>query len=433
MEIEGARSFSGLNGFCGVYCLVSQHPRFHNQCYIGFTINPRRRIRQHNGEIKQGARKTKRKRPWKMVCFVSGFSCRTAALQFEWQWQHPAKVADVQDYIPQHSFGSVKSIRFHMFVLGLLLRKSQWNVQPLNVNWTYAETMSVGGYIGKQFRVGDVLYPPLPATITFSRVPLDMCSFLTVTRRRGKDGSGIVIYNQKDDHSDEDDGEWDLGVEDSDDSSEESHYRCDSLSDPDERIISMSKRKGTRKHSSIPPKSKCSSDHQTAISTKKSKLSAKRRYSHSKASHDDEYCVDEFDCSIPATPCIVPLQASTSSSVESQESAERSSSELVCSICLLPLTHTFSQCPHCSLLTHLHCIARYYLMEQDREIKEKYSTSEQTSLTTSAYDSNPPIDLAYRYQSNKSYRSKCAHGLSFKHSSSSSSSSNISISSLHDS
>ncbi|GKT21768.1 hypothetical protein ADUPG1_011978 [Aduncisulcus paluster] len=53
-------------------------------------------------------------------------------------------------------------------------------------------------------------------------------------------------------------------------------------------------------------------------------------------------CVDEFDCSIPATPFIIPLQASTSS-VESRESAERSSSELVCSICLLPLTHTFSE------------------------------------------------------------------------------------------
>ncbi|BBG92979.1 Excinuclease ABC, C subunit, partial [Prunus dulcis] len=39
-----------------------------------FTVNTRRRIRQHNGEITQSAWRTKRKRPWEM---------------FEWAWQHP--------------------------------------------------------------------------------------------------------------------------------------------------------------------------------------------------------------------------------------------------------------------------------------------------------------------------------------------------------
>ena len=40
--------------------LALQHPKGKGPTYIGFTVNPRRRIRQHNGEITSGAAKTKR-------------------------------------------------------------------------------------------------------------------------------------------------------------------------------------------------------------------------------------------------------------------------------------------------------------------------------------------------------------------------------------
>ena len=46
------------------YLLVSQDRSFADHTYIGFTVNPPRRIRQHNGEIKGGAMRTHRKRPW---------------------------------------------------------------------------------------------------------------------------------------------------------------------------------------------------------------------------------------------------------------------------------------------------------------------------------------------------------------------------------
>ena len=39
-----------------------------------FTVDPRRRLRQHNGEIKGGASATRLGRPWEMLVYVYGFA-----------------------------------------------------------------------------------------------------------------------------------------------------------------------------------------------------------------------------------------------------------------------------------------------------------------------------------------------------------------------
>ncbi|KAL7542432.1 hypothetical protein ACHAWF_007178 [Thalassiosira exigua] len=75
------------------YLLRSLDPDHPLKTYIGFTTHPQRRIRQHNGLLKNaGARRTKRSgRPWTFVCVIHGFQDKITALQFEWAWQNVDK------------------------------------------------------------------------------------------------------------------------------------------------------------------------------------------------------------------------------------------------------------------------------------------------------------------------------------------------------
>lgn len=61
-----------------------------NGCtYAGVSPDPIRRLRQHNGEIKGGAKYTTSKGPgWSHICLVHGFQNKIQAMQFEWAVKH---------------------------------------------------------------------------------------------------------------------------------------------------------------------------------------------------------------------------------------------------------------------------------------------------------------------------------------------------------
>ena len=54
--------------------------------YVGATVNLERRLRQHNQELKGGAKYTSKDK-WTRVCYVSGFPTWNDALKFEWKWK----------------------------------------------------------------------------------------------------------------------------------------------------------------------------------------------------------------------------------------------------------------------------------------------------------------------------------------------------------
>jgi predicted GIY-YIG superfamily endonuclease len=63
-----------------------------NRTYNGYTVDPKKRIRQHNQEIKGGAIYTKKwgEKSWEICAIIKGFPDHITALQCEWRIKHPA-------------------------------------------------------------------------------------------------------------------------------------------------------------------------------------------------------------------------------------------------------------------------------------------------------------------------------------------------------
>ena len=83
--------------FC--YMLASKDGR---KTYVGATIDPNRRLRQHNGEITGGAHATKG-RVWTRRFLVGGFVGEKAALRFEWRWKYLTRQAPGDSFIERRS------------------------------------------------------------------------------------------------------------------------------------------------------------------------------------------------------------------------------------------------------------------------------------------------------------------------------------------
>jgi predicted GIY-YIG superfamily endonuclease len=75
--------------FC--YILKNSCKKDKNRTYNGMSNNLKRRLRQHNQEIKGGAKYTHRyaSKCWEMYVFVGGFPNKINTLQAEWRIKHP--------------------------------------------------------------------------------------------------------------------------------------------------------------------------------------------------------------------------------------------------------------------------------------------------------------------------------------------------------
>ncbi|XP_006281183.2 structure-specific endonuclease subunit slx1 [Capsella rubella] len=68
-----------------VYLILSTNEPI--KTYVGITTDFARRLKQHNGEIRGGAKASSSGRPWLCACIITGFTCLSQAASFESKWK----------------------------------------------------------------------------------------------------------------------------------------------------------------------------------------------------------------------------------------------------------------------------------------------------------------------------------------------------------
>ncbi|KAK7045732.1 Slx4p interacting protein [Paramarasmius palmivorus] len=162
--------------FYACYLLKSIQTPTSKANYIGSTPDPPRRIRQHNGELTQGAFKTRSKRPWVMQMIVHGFPSKLAALQFEWAWQHPHKSRHIRDADGNKIFAaSGRHLKQNIEILRHMVSNHPYNTWPLHLKIFTAEAQRIWENIvnpqsrkGRKKTAPSVNPLPLPQGFTVS-------------------------------------------------------------------------------------------------------------------------------------------------------------------------------------------------------------------------------------------------------------------------
>lgn len=98
--------------------------------YAGISNDPVKRLRQHNSEIKGGAKYTTSKtNEWKHVCIIKGFQDKSQAMKFEWAVKHVE---------PKNAGGVLNRI----IKIYTVLNKKFWTLNspesssiPLHIEW----------------------------------------------------------------------------------------------------------------------------------------------------------------------------------------------------------------------------------------------------------------------------------------------------------
>jgi len=93
------------------YILRNKLEQFKHNAYNGSTNNPMRRLRQHNEEIKGGARATHGKGgAWEICAMLSGFPDHINALSCEWRMKCPSGKPGKRESKYQRVHGRISSL-----------------------------------------------------------------------------------------------------------------------------------------------------------------------------------------------------------------------------------------------------------------------------------------------------------------------------------
>lgn len=122
-----------------------------NRTYVGSTNNFKRRLRQHNDELKGGAVYTHNRGPWIPIVTVHGFHNKIQSLQLEWALKHVPPV-------------TVHGLNARLNKLIILLNKDKWTSKspeassvPLNVQWHTSSRPSNGIKVPEYVTFTDLL------------------------------------------------------------------------------------------------------------------------------------------------------------------------------------------------------------------------------------------------------------------------------------